>query len=107
MRAQTFEMDLLAINDKAFVMSCRHGKRYIGQAMCAAAVCAREVSMALLFGASMCKLEVPSSLVYESLVNQACFDETFECSIDCNLVKVSFAGFCSNFFLTEGLSALK
>ena len=107
MRAQTFEMDLLAINDKAFVMSCRHGKRYIGQAMCAAAVCAGKVWMTLSFGASVSKLEMPGAFVYKSLMNKSCFDKTFERSVNRHLVEVSFTRLSGDFFLAEGFFAFE
>jgi len=52
-RAQAFETDLLAVDNKALVGALSHRQRYFRQAVCAAAVCTGKMRMTLAFGAVM------------------------------------------------------
>ncbi len=84
-------MNLLAIYDKTFIMSSRHGERNVGQAVCAAAVRAGKVRMTLMFSAPVGKLKMCGSFVYKSLVYKSRLKKTVERPVNRDFIEVFFA----------------
>ena len=101
--AQAFETNLLAVDNKALVGALSHRQRYFRQAVCAAAACAGKVRMTLAFSAVMGQFKMPRSFLYKSLMHQPDLQETFQGSVDCNLVEVFFPQLPGNLLLAQRL----
>ena len=105
-RAETFEPDLLALDNKTFVRAFCQRQRYFCQAVCIAAACAGEVGVALAFCAIMGQFKMLRPLVDKDLVYESNIQQTFEGSVDCDLVEAFFSRFVGNLVLAEWLARL-
>lgn len=69
-RAETFEPDLLAVNDKTLIRAFCHWQRYSRQAVSVAAARTCEMRMALMLGTVVRQFKMPGPLVHIGLVHQ-------------------------------------
>ncbi len=97
-------MNLLAIYNKTFIVSGRHGKRDVGQAVCAAAVSAGKMRVTLPFRASVSKLKMCGSFIHKSFVNKSHLIKTVECPVNRDFIEVFFPGLPENSFVAERLA---
>ena len=95
---------LLTVDDVPLMRAFCHRQRYFRQAVCVAAVRAREMRMALMFRTVVGQFEVPRSLFHEGLMDQSDIEQAFERSVDCHLVESLSAGFSGDLVLAEGLA---
>ena len=100
-RAQTFEPNLLAVDDEAFVWAACHRERYFRQAGRVAAVCTGKMRMALALGAMVGQFEMPRSFLHKGPVYQPDPQQAFEGPVDCHFIEVFFARSPSDLVLAE------
>jgi hypothetical protein len=103
-RAETFEPNLLAANDKAFVRAFCHRQQYLSQAGRIAAARTGKMRMALALGAVVGQFEMPGPLINKDLMHQPNTQQAFEGSVDCDLVEVIFSCSPGNLVLAERLA---
>lgn len=75
------------MNYEAFVAVFCLGEGHFRQAMCASAVCACEMGVALRFRAIVGQFVVLCSVLEECFVHEACSYEALESSVDCDFVE--------------------
>jgi len=105
-RAEAFEPDLLAADDKAFVRAFYHRQYYPCQAGRLTAARTGKMRMALALSAVMGQFKMPGPFVNKYLMHQPDAQQAFEGSIDCDLVEVIFSRSPGNLVMAERFARL-
>jgi hypothetical protein len=98
---ESFEPNLLAMNNETFVRAFCHWQRYSHQAMCVATTRTGKMRVALMFGAVMRQFKMPGSFVYEGLVHQPDSQQTLERSINCDFIELPVSREAGNLVLAK------
>ncbi len=105
-RAETFEPDLLAADDKTFMWALCHWQRYFRQASRVTAARTGEMGVALALCAIVGQFKMPCPFVNKYFMHQPDVQQAFESSVDCNLVEVIFSRSPGNLVLAERFARL-
>jgi hypothetical protein len=95
---------LLTLDYETPVGTFCHRQRDFRQAVSVAAVCAREMGMALTFGTVVCQLVMLRSFVQHGLMNKPNLKQAFKGSVNRDLIEVLFTGEPGDLFLAQRLS---